>query len=76
MVRVLVRSRGGSDLHWLVVRFRGERPAPTGGRSLSKDSALLLQRGHTLTWAQSHLPPCPPTLGTWAQLRWGAQETR
>lgn len=45
MVRLLVRSRGGSDLHWLVVRFRGERPVPTGGRSLSKDPALLLWRG-------------------------------
>lgn len=34
-------------MHWLVVRFRGERLLPTGGRSLSKESALLLQRrGH------------------------------
>lgn len=28
-------------MHWLVVRFRGERPVPTGGRSLSRDPALL-----------------------------------
>lgn len=54
MVRLLVRSRGGSDLHWLVVRFRGERLVPTAGRSLSKDSALLLQRRST----RSPLPSC------------------
>ena len=45
MVRLLVRSSGGSDLHWLVVRFRGERPEPTGGSSRSKASALLLGGG-------------------------------
>lgn len=42
MVRLLVRSRGGSDLHWLVVRLRGVRPAPRGGSSLSRASALAL----------------------------------
>lgn len=52
MVRLLVRSRGGSDLHWLVVRFRGERPAPTGGRSRSKVPALPPLQGDRLAWAQ------------------------
>ena len=70
MVRLLVRSRGGSDLHWLVVRFRGERLAPTGGRSLSKDSALLLQRKRT----HSPLPRsagCPPRpVSATCQLVW------
>lgn len=41
-------------MHWLVVRFRGERPAPMGGRSLSKASTLLLGEDR-LAWA---LPPC------------------
>lgn len=54
MVRLLVRNRGGSDLHWLVVRFRGERPVPTGGRSLSKASALLLQEGKQLARRPCH----------------------
>lgn len=44
MVLLLVRSRGGSDLHWLVVRFRGGLLEPTAGYSRSKDSALLLLR--------------------------------
>lgn len=41
MVRLLVRRRGGLDLYWLVVRFRGERSAFTGGRSLFRDLVLL-----------------------------------
>lgn len=58
MVRLLVRSSGGSDLHWLVVRFRGVRPAPTGGRSLSKASTLL--RGEDRrAWAQGQQLPAP-----------------
>lgn len=44
MVLLLVRRRGGSDLHWLVVRFRGDLVLPTAGNNLSKDSALLLLR--------------------------------
>lgn len=42
MVLLLVLSRGGSDLHWLVVRFRGGLEDPTAGYRRSKDSALLL----------------------------------
>lgn len=42
MVLLLVRSSGGSDLHWLVVRFRGGFVEPTVGYSRSRDSALLL----------------------------------
>ena len=37
MVLLEVRRRGGSDLHWLVVRFLGERPVVTAGRSRSSD---------------------------------------
>lgn len=37
MVRLDVRSRGGSDLHWLVVRFRGDSPELTEVRSLSRE---------------------------------------
>lgn len=42
MVLLLVLSRGGSDLHWLVVRFRGGLEDPTAGYRRSKDSVLLL----------------------------------
>lgn len=75
MVRLLVRSRGGSDLHWLVVRFRGERPAPTGGRSLSKDSALLLPlllwgAGARLPWPRATTPPATPR---WAWRDWSTR---
>ncbi|TNN46215.1 hypothetical protein EYF80_043604 [Liparis tanakae] len=41
MVLLEVRSRGGSDLHWLVVLFLGERPGPTGGRSLVQQPEIL-----------------------------------
>ena len=34
---MLVLRSGGSDLHWLVVRFRGDRPLLTAGRSLSRE---------------------------------------
>ena len=74
MVRLLVRSRGGSDLHWLVVRFRGERPAPTGGRSLSKDSALLLLLLLLGGGAGARLPrpraTSPPATPHWAWRDW------
>lgn len=47
-------------MHWLVVRFLGERPAPTGGSSLSRDSALLLWgRGTRLSWPRA-ISPQPP----------------
>lgn len=47
-------------MHWLVVRFRGERLPPTAGRSLSKDSALLLQRGrHACLCPRPAAPPSP-----------------
>lgn len=45
MVLLLVRSSGGSDLHWLVVRLRGGLVEPTAGYSRSRDSALLLLGG-------------------------------
>lgn len=54
MVLLLVRSSGGSDLHWLVVRLRGGLVEPTVGYSLSRDSALLLlggeRKGHNYQW--------------------------
>lgn len=57
MVLLLVRSSGGSDLHWLVVRFRGGLEEPTAGYSRSRDSALLLLGRNREQWVQRAWQP-------------------
>lgn len=66
MVLLLVRSSGGSDLHWLVVRLRGGLEEPTAGYSLSRDSALLLLRGQRGEKLLTHLPD------VWERGLWGS----